>query len=153
MALSYSIFNISSKSPTPRAGIFLFLGKRKKQRRAFHIPTAPATTARLVQNLNLKGASSITVQALLQAHPSIGKDFVERFFIGVPRGLPSAPARPESPHLPPCFCNAHYKEAPLRRCLTGGPDSGGAGRKLGPGDSTWLTPFAKTKGREHGTFP
>jgi hypothetical protein len=60
--------------PTPRAGIFLFLGKRKKQNRAFHIPTAPATTARLVQNLNLKGASSTTVEALLQAHPSIGKD-------------------------------------------------------------------------------
>jgi hypothetical protein len=44
----------------PKAGIFLFLGKRKQQRRAFHIPTAPATAARLVQNLNLKGASSTT---------------------------------------------------------------------------------------------
>ena len=62
-------------SPTPRAGIFLFLGKRKTQRRAFHISTAPATAARLVQNLNLKGASSTTVQSLPQAHPSIGKDF------------------------------------------------------------------------------
>jgi hypothetical protein len=28
----------------------------------------------LVQNLNLKGASSTTVQPLPQAHPSIGKD-------------------------------------------------------------------------------
>src|SRR5438132_13422438 len=46
--------------PTPTAGIFLFLGKRKTQRRAFHIPTAPATAVRLVQNLNLKGASSST---------------------------------------------------------------------------------------------
>ncbi len=60
--------------PTPRAGIFLFLGKRKTQRRAFHIPTAPATAVRLDQNLNLKGASSTTVQSLPQAHPSIGKD-------------------------------------------------------------------------------
>jgi hypothetical protein len=60
--------------PTPRAGIFLFLGKRKKTRRAFHIPTAPATAVRLVQNLNLKGASSTTVQAFPQAHSSIGKD-------------------------------------------------------------------------------
>jgi len=60
--------------PTTKTGIFLFLGKRKQQRRAFHIPTAPATAVRLVQNLNLKGASSTTVQALLQAHPSIGKD-------------------------------------------------------------------------------
>jgi len=60
--------------PTTKAGILLFLGKRKKQRRASHIPTAPATAVRLVQNLNLKGASSTTVQALLQAHPSIGKD-------------------------------------------------------------------------------
>lgn len=61
--------------PTPRAGIFLFLGKRKKTRRAFHIPTAPATAVRLVQNLNLKGASSTTVQAFPQAHSSIGKDW------------------------------------------------------------------------------
>ena len=60
--------------PTPRAGIFLFLGKRKTQRRAFHIPTAPATAVRLDQNLNLKGASSTTVHSLPQAHPSIGKD-------------------------------------------------------------------------------
>ena len=49
-------------SPTPRTGIFLFLGKRKNQRRAFHIPTAPATAVRWVQNLNLKGASSTTVR-------------------------------------------------------------------------------------------
>jgi len=42
-------------------GIFRFLGKRKKQRRAFHIPTAPATAVRLVQNLNRKGASSTAV--------------------------------------------------------------------------------------------
>lgn len=62
--------------PTPRAGIFLFLGKRKKTRRAFHIPTAPATAVRLVQNLNLKGASSTTVQAFPQAHSSIGKDYL-----------------------------------------------------------------------------
>ena len=48
--------------PTTKAGIFLFLGKRKKQRRASHIPTAPATAVRLVQNLNRKGASSTTVQ-------------------------------------------------------------------------------------------
>ena len=61
--------------PTPRAGIFLFLGKRKTQRRAFHIPTAPATAVRLDQNLNLKGASSTTVPALPQAHSSIGKDY------------------------------------------------------------------------------
>jgi len=44
------------KSPKPRAGIFLFLGKRKEQRRAFHIPTAPATAAKLSQNPTLKGA-------------------------------------------------------------------------------------------------
>jgi hypothetical protein len=51
------------KNPQPQErGIFLFLGKRKKQRRAFHIPTAPATAARLVQNRNQKGASSTTVQ-------------------------------------------------------------------------------------------
>jgi len=60
--------------PTPRAGIFLFLGKRKTQRRAFHIPTAPATAVRLVQNLNLKGASSSTRPGPSQAHSSIGKD-------------------------------------------------------------------------------
>jgi len=59
--------------PTPRARIFLFLGKRKTQRRAFHISTAPATAVRLVQHLNLKGASSTTVQALPQAHSSIEK--------------------------------------------------------------------------------
>ncbi len=54
------------KNPqTPRAGIFPFLGKRKNQRRAFHIPTAPATAARLVQNLNQKGASSTTAHHLL----------------------------------------------------------------------------------------
>ena len=64
--------------PTPRAGIFIFLGKRKQQRRAFHIPTAPATTARLVQNLNPKGASSTTVQTPLQAHSSIGKDCISK---------------------------------------------------------------------------
>ncbi len=40
----------------PRAGIFLFLGKRKKQRRAFHIPTAPAAAATLSQNPTPKGA-------------------------------------------------------------------------------------------------
>jgi hypothetical protein len=40
----------------PRAGIFLFLGKRKQQRRAFHIPTAPAAAARLSQNPIQKGA-------------------------------------------------------------------------------------------------
>jgi hypothetical protein len=52
------------KNPrTPRAGIFLFLGKRKKQRRASHIPTAPATAAKLSQNLTLKGA-------FLHHHPS-----------------------------------------------------------------------------------
>jgi len=51
--------------PKPRAGIFLFLGKRKTQRRASHIPTAPATAVRLVQNLNLKGASSTTPSRLL----------------------------------------------------------------------------------------
>ncbi len=61
--------------PTPRAGIFLFLGKRKTQRRAFHIPTAPATAVRLVQNLNLKGASSSTRPGPSQAHSSIGKDW------------------------------------------------------------------------------
>jgi hypothetical protein len=64
--------------PTPRAGIFLFLGKRKTQRRAFHIPTAPATAVSLVQNLNLKGASSTNRSGFPQAHPSIGKDYVER---------------------------------------------------------------------------
>ena len=64
--------------PTPRAGIFLFLGKRKQQRRASHIPTAPAAAVRLVQNLNLKGASSTTVPALPQAHSSIGKDSPSR---------------------------------------------------------------------------
>jgi hypothetical protein len=47
--------------PTTKAGILLFLGKRKKQRRASHIPTVPATAVRLVQNLNLKGASSTAV--------------------------------------------------------------------------------------------
>src|SRR2546426_6007244 len=65
--------------PTPRAGIFLFLGKRKTQRRAFHIPTAPATAVRLVQNLNLKGASSSTRPGSSQAHSSIGKDFEVAF--------------------------------------------------------------------------
>src|SRR5438034_8782126 len=86
--------------PTPRAGIFLFLGKRKKQRRAFHIPTAPATAVRLVQNLNLKGASSTTVQALPQAHSSIGKDCSEapRSISAIPNvfqllGFPRPPAR------------------------------------------------------------
>src|SRR5438046_3535499 len=63
--------------PTPRAGIFLFLGKRKTQRRAFHIPTAPATAVRMVQNLNLKGASSSTRPGSSQAHSSIGKDSEE----------------------------------------------------------------------------
>jgi len=65
--------------PTPRPGIFLFLGKRKKQRRASHIPTAPAAAVKLVQNLKLKGASSTTVPALPQAHPSIGKDSMSLF--------------------------------------------------------------------------
>ena len=60
--------------PTPRAGIFPFLGKRPTQRRAFHIPTAPATAVSLVQNLNLKGASPTALQPFPQAHPSIGKD-------------------------------------------------------------------------------
>jgi hypothetical protein len=64
--------------PTARAGIFLFLGKRKTQRRAFHIPTAPATAVRLVQNLNLKGASSTNRSGFPQAHPSIGKDCASR---------------------------------------------------------------------------
>jgi hypothetical protein len=40
---------------TAKTGIFLFLGKRIHQRRAFHIPTAPAT-ATLSQNPNPKGA-------------------------------------------------------------------------------------------------
>src|SRR5208337_4420991 len=41
---------------TAKAGIFLFLGKRQPQRRAFHIPTAPAATATLSQNPTPKGA-------------------------------------------------------------------------------------------------
>jgi hypothetical protein len=58
-----------------KPGSFRFLGKRKTQRRAFHISTRPGYGAvRLLQNLNLKGASSTTAQALVQAHPSIGKD-------------------------------------------------------------------------------
>jgi hypothetical protein len=31
-------------------------------------------------------------------------------------------------------------------------DSGGAEKNRVPGESKWLTPFAKTKAREHGTF-
>ena len=31
-------------------------------------------------------------------------------------------------------------------------DNGGAEKNRVPGDSKWLTPFAKTKAREHGTF-
>src|ERR1700758_5365380 len=65
----------TGKSPKTKSGIRQFLGKRKTQRRAFHIPTAPTTAVRLVQNLNLKGASSTTVPALPQAHSSIGKDY------------------------------------------------------------------------------
>jgi hypothetical protein len=38
-----------------RTGIFLFLGKRQNQERAFHIPTAPAT-ATLISQLIPKGA-------------------------------------------------------------------------------------------------
>jgi transposase len=52
---------------TPRsakAGIVLFLGKRLHQRRAFHIPTAPAAAATLGQNPTPKGASSATAQPL-----------------------------------------------------------------------------------------
>jgi hypothetical protein len=67
------------KNPQPQERGFFSSLESAKKRRAFHIPTAPATTARLVQNLNLKGASSTTVQALLQAHPSIGKDFASFF--------------------------------------------------------------------------
>ena len=63
--------------PKPTAGIFIFPGKRKNQRRASHIPTAPAAAVRLVQNPNLKGVSSTTIPALPQAHPSIGKDCPE----------------------------------------------------------------------------
>jgi hypothetical protein len=63
------------KNPQPQErGFFSSLESAKKQRRAFHIPTAPAAAVRLVQNLNRKGASSTTVQTLPQAHPSIGKD-------------------------------------------------------------------------------
>jgi len=61
--------------PNQERGFFSSLESAKKQRRAFHIPTAPATAVRLVQNLNLKGASSTTVPALPQAHSSIGKDW------------------------------------------------------------------------------
>jgi hypothetical protein len=39
-----------------KTGIFLFLGKRIHQRRAFHIPTAPAAAATLGQNPTPKGA-------------------------------------------------------------------------------------------------
>jgi hypothetical protein len=45
-------------------GFSVSLESAKKPRRAFHIPTAPAAAARLVQNPNLKGASSTTVQTL-----------------------------------------------------------------------------------------
>jgi hypothetical protein len=59
--------------PNPRAGIFLFLGKRK--RRAFHIPTAPATAVRLIQKSKPERSfPPPPVQALPQAHSSIGKD-------------------------------------------------------------------------------
>ena len=65
------------KNPQPQErGFFSSLESAKKQRRAFHIPTAPAAAVRLVQNLNRKGASSTTVQTLPQAHPSIGKDWM-----------------------------------------------------------------------------
>ena len=59
--------------PTP--GIILFLGKREQQRRAFHIPTAPA--ARLVSSESKSERSFLYhhPQALLQAHSSIGKHF------------------------------------------------------------------------------
>jgi hypothetical protein len=50
--------------PTTTTGIFLFLGKRKNQRRASHIPTAPATAVTLIQNLTQKGAPSTSVPVL-----------------------------------------------------------------------------------------
>jgi hypothetical protein len=51
------------KNPqTPTAGILLFLGKRQPQKRASHIPTAPAAAVRLIQNPNPKGASSTTAR-------------------------------------------------------------------------------------------
>jgi len=63
------------KNPQPQErGFFLFLGKRKKTKARF--PTIPTARLRLLdwfRNLNLKGASSTTVQPLPQAHPSIGK--------------------------------------------------------------------------------
>jgi hypothetical protein len=43
--------------PKQNRGFSGSLESAKKQRRAFHIPTAPAPAVRLVQNLNLKGAS------------------------------------------------------------------------------------------------
>ena len=57
---------------------------------------------------------------------------------------------PALPKLPDIY-NTHYKKAPLRRCLTGGQWRSGT-KGCVPGDSKWLTPFAKTKAREHGTF-
>jgi len=72
------------KNPQPQErGFFSSLESAKKQRRAFHIPTAPAAAVRLVQNLNRKGASSTTVQTLPQAHPSIGKDSDLTFCVSV----------------------------------------------------------------------
>ena len=64
--------------PTP--GIILFLGKREQQRRAFHIPTAPA--ARLVSSESKSERSFLYhhPQALLQAHSSIGKHYRFTFF-------------------------------------------------------------------------
>lgn len=50
------------KNPQPQKRDFSLPWKAQKQNRASHISTAPAPAVRLVQNLNLKGASSTTVQ-------------------------------------------------------------------------------------------
>ena len=57
---------------------------------------------------------------------------------------------PALPKLPDIY-NTHYKKAPLRRCSTRGTVAEQK-KTVSQGDSKWLTPFTKTKAREHGTF-